>query len=275
MSFFTKSFHPVTKKWLANVASAGGSVSEELANLKDRLIVRPLVSAGLYNQLIKLNTCDGNNLAASRVPLIDSTNSGNDTAVSMTDADYSQNTGWVTDGSTKYINTGYTPPLSTTSEGMGCYLRTAQASSTTGKCLMGAQNTGITQFYRIAMNRNGSSSTAGSISATYGGDNAAASANAANLNSGLYVATRTTASRLDLYRNGISITNNTTTPSVLSPTVPIFVMVLNVQGGSATLFLDAGSSVAGYHLDKGLSNTDSLTLYNILQNYHTALGRNI
>lgn len=269
-SSLLQSLRPQTIQYRKNIAAAGGTITNETLFIVDRFLVRALESSGLDTAMNQLAPCVGNNLAASQT-LLYSKSIYSILTPNMNDSDFSQSTGWVTNGTNKYISTLFLPGGSSTNQGMGCYLRTAQPSNTTGRCLIGTQNSGATIVNRIAMNRgNGGSSTAGSIQGAYGdGSN---NAIGSSLSEGFYNVSRTGSSTCRLFKNGVQIGSTTTMGPFTDPGFTLNVMCLNNAGVTA-LFLNPSSSVSGYHIDTGLSVSDSLKFYQIIQNFNQALGR--
>jgi len=107
---------------------------------------------------------------------------------------------------------------------------------------------------------------------TYGSVNLSASDGFIDENSlGYYIASRTASNETIIYKNGVVKKTSTKVSTGLS-TYPLFIGALNSEGvgkfysGKESLFSSIG---------EGLTNTESLNLYNAVQAFQTSLGRQV
>ncbi len=268
-------FTDATRQYKARLIANGGSISESSLRILDNYLVKPLQSSGLWGQLKRLNPCIGINLLASATPLIYLSGSAYDTATSMTDGDYSEATGWVTDGSSKYITTGYTPSEAT--GGMSAYLRTTQPNSaTTQYTLLGAMTSAFTQTFRITANVSAAGVvTSANVQGIWGGGSSISGCGTASggMTSGFWHTTRTTSSLLRMYKNGAQVASTTTSTTPATASAPLVIMARDVQTTGIGSYLNASSAVAGYCVDTGLSTADANTLYWIWQRFQASMNR--
>lgn len=275
--FFKESYlDPITTRWMKLAARNGGTIPYSTANLVDDFLVRPLKSTGLSNLMVRFNPCVGTNISASLVPLFNQTSVALDVNNNLLTTDYSQTTGWNTDGATKSINTGV--QITNAIGGFGLYLRTTQTSDTVVRIAMGTNDVTFTQLYRIVGNRtaNGTAS-AGVVTGVYGGAVAgphAQASGAPGLTFGLWSTTRSNANFQTIYKNGISQGTSSSAITALAPGFSMLVMGNN-NGGTAGQYLEANSKVAGYYIDSGARVAQMPLLYNIIQTFNQKLGRSV
>lgn len=90
--------------------------------------------------------------------------------------------------------------------------------------------------------------------------------------SGVFVASRTSASSHKIYRNGVVIASNSSSGGALSScTEPI--AVNNVRGTLNRYFAPSSRICAGAGVFQGLSDTEAADLTTAIQTFNTALGR--
>lgn len=258
--FVVAGLDPDVSAWLVRVASAGGAVSAGTRNAVNSFVLS-CKAAGVWALFRRLNLCCGD-FAASFVPLVNTSGSATDINVNLVSGDYSEVLGWQTDGSTKYVSTGYTPSEAT--GGLSCYSRTTQ---TTGiRLFVGCRNAANTQGYRLGNNslvaRGG---WGGMVTDLVEGGLAA---------QGLLQISRISGTGLALYRNSVSLATYATPVVPGSADFAAYVMGLNA-GGSVTSLLENGSRVAGYAVDSGMSSTQAADYYTAMQTFQTALGRQV
>lgn len=257
--------------WRRRVRANGGSISIDTLWRVSRF-AKNLKANSLWNKFVRINVCAGNQLAASVVPLITG-GSANDSAVAMTSTDYAERTGWITDGSTKYIYTHHT--IGGGAGGIAVYLRTPQTSNSTGYELMGS-NTASGSF-RLAANRDASgNSLAGWLGGRYGApDSRMAAADLTGVSPGLYHTCRRTTIDLETYRNGISLDTETASVGLGSgDSQPITVMALNNSTVIQNYLLN-GSAVSAYSIDSSMTAAEASAYYKCMQQFQTAMGRGV
>lgn len=88
--------------------------------------------------------------------------------------------------------------------------------------------------------------------------------------SGFWIASRTASNSRKLYRNGTAVLTNTTTSSALSnATIPLLGQKLYTN----TMNLYSPSNICFASSGQGLSDSESLLFYNIVNTFNAALGR--
>ncbi len=258
--------------WLAAVAADTGTVSAGTQTAMSTFIVGAKADS-IWSKLLRVSLPCGD-FAASKVPQKATVGASRDTFTNIVSGDYAENLGVSTDGSTKYIASGYTP--SEAVGGLAFYLRTAQTSNTTGRFMGGSQNAGATQNFSIRGNRsslNGSSS--GTVSAAWGGGSAASNcARAGGVSVGLWHIVRRGTTDAELYLNGVSVATSATSITPATPSGQLLWMCLN-SGGTPALFLEASTYTGGMFVTDAMNGTEALAFYNRVQAFQTALSRNV
>lgn len=251
-----------TTSWLDRVATASGAVSGTTAAAVDAFITA-CKSAGVWSLFRRLNLCCGD-FNASFVPLVNTSGGTTDTNVNLVSGDYSESLGWRSDGSTKYINTGYTPSEAT--GGLSAYIRggTFGASSVP----IGCRNAG-TQQYRIVVYV----PTSADFSTSWG-QTTAATGLAQTPFTGLLQIARTSSTSLSAYRNGGLLSNTATATTPASPSQPMYVLANNGDGVLGAV-LPADARLSGYAIDTGMSDAQAAAYYTAMQAFQTALSRNV
>jgi len=172
-------------------------------------------------------------------------------------------TGAKPDGSTAYANTFLTPNtiLNLNSTHISYYSKTDLNAL---QIEIGTQDS--------AAARNNLFLEIRTSTATYGAVNLSASDGFIDENSlGYYIASRTASNETVIYKNGVVKKTSSKLSTGLS-TYPLFIGALNSEGvdkfysGKENLFSSIG---------EGLTNTESLNLYNSVQAFQTSLGRQV
>ena len=255
--------------WQVRAWNAGGLV-DALSLKATTTFVKGAKTDGFWTAFRRLNLVCGD-FATSKVPLVATVGGATDTTVNMTSSDYSLTTGWTTNGSSKHINTGYTP----TEElgGISVYLRTTQASNSTAFVPIGCSS--ASDLFRICANRNAAGGTAsGNVSGAWGHTTQGV-AGTGGMIAAAYQLTRASATSVALYRNGVSIGTNTTSVTPGDSAVPLTVLGFNVTGPSVIAYCANGSSVSSYACDSGMSSTQAANYYTRIQTFNTTLSRQV
>lgn len=258
--------------WLTRVSAASGTVSAGTETAV-RAFVTSCKSAGTWSLIQRCNLFCGD-FNASLIPLVNTIGNAADTFTNGVSADYTEALGPQTNGSDKRIGFGYTP--SELVGGMSCYLRTTQASDTTGRCLMGADSNTGTQSYRIMGNRDATGGTsAGAVKGSWGGSSAASNpATTGGMVAAFWHMVRRGQTDSELFKNGVSVGTSSTSLVPASATVPLSIFCLN-NAGTFAAFLASGSRVGGYVIDSGMTAGQAGSLYTAMQAFQTALSRNV
>jgi hypothetical protein len=258
--------------WMVRVGSAGGTVSSP-TQAAVAAFVASAKSSGYWTKFRRLNLMCGD-AAAALVPLVNASGASVDTNVAS--MSYSEAAGFSTNGTTSYLNTGYTPSEAT--GGLSMYLRTTQASTTTGRVFMGCRDSGATQVFRLAGNTAGSgTNTAGSYSGAWGGvvgaSNVQPTGTGGNT-AGMYHVSRTSSTLSTLYKNGSSVGTMATSTTPGSAANALYVGCNN-SAGTAAAWLEAASAIGAYGIDSGMTSGEAADYRTHMQTFQTALSRNV
>lgn len=261
--------------WQVRLTALGGSIT-----YSERVAAEALVASAKANDFWRFRRLDlmcGDFIALS-APLVNTSGSAANTLVNFVSSDYNRSLGLQTDGSSKYLNTGYIPSEAT--GGMSAYLRTLQGASATTREVMGALNSGATQNFRMAENTASTltTPTSGSRAVSWGGSTgtgAAAAASGAGTTVGLIHSSRTAATSLTQFFNGASVATSATSRTPATAGVPITIFGVNLQGTGTVNYLIAGSRISAYAMDTGMTDTQAAAYYAAMQAFQTTLGRNV
>lgn len=261
------------QSWLTRVASASGTVSAGTQTAVNTFVLA-CKAASIWTLFRRLNLCVGD-FNASFVPLVNTSGGTTDTNINLVSGDYSESLGWQTDGSTKCINTGYTPSEAT--GGLSVYLRTTQTSNTTARVPIGSRNAGSTQIYRIGGNLSDLGATSGGVISIWGeniltpGD---CPQTTGGLTATLWHGVRTASNAARLFKAGVSVGTSTASKTPSTPAAALYVLAQNAAGTAAS-FLESGSRLAGYGCDIGMNQTQAADYYTAMQAFQTAMGRQV
>lgn len=264
---------PDVSAWLVRVASAGGTVSAPTQSAVNTFVLA-CKAASIWTLFRRLNLCVGD-FAASFVPLVNTSGGATDTNLNLVSGDYSESLGWQTDGSTKYIDTGYSPSQAT--GGLSVYLRTTQTSNATARIPIGNRDAGSTQIYRIGGNLSDAGATSGSVISLWG-ENIVSPGDCPQTTGGLvagfWQGVRTAATAARLFKNGASVGTSTASKTPATAGVPLFVFAQNAAA-TASAYLESGSRIAAYGCDTGMDTTQAADYYTAMQAFQTSMGRNV
>jgi hypothetical protein len=220
-----QTIHPETADWANRVRTNGGSVSGTTLSAVDRF-VKEIYTAGIRDRFYRLNLFCGNNLSAALVPLYRNTSLSGSPLGNATDTnaggvfvsgDYNESAGLTpTLGGAKHLDTGLTPDAMPLSVVQAMHLAgshgpiPASASAITPYLLGAANGSTDRHFIQVSVAPSGSPA----ISAPLGKVNAVVSETLPTgaQPSASWIASRTSATSLVLYKNGTS--NGTLTTSV-------------------------------------------------------------
>lgn len=264
---------PDVSAWLVRVAAASGTVSAGTQTAVNTFVLA-CKAASIWTLFRRLNLCVGD-FNASFVPLVNTSGGTTDTNINLVSGDYSESLGWQTDGSTKYINTGYSPSEAT--GGLSCYLRTAQTSDATARIPIGNRNAGSTQIYRIGGNLSDLGATAGSVLSLWGSNIVTPGdcpQTTGGLVAGFWHGVRTGSTAARLFKNGASVGTSTASKTPATAGTPLFVFAQSAAG-TASSFLASGSRIAAYGCDTGMDTTQAASFYTAMQAFQTSMGRNV
>jgi len=89
---------------------------------------------------------------------------------------------------------------------------------------------------------------------------------------GFYVATRTTSSDAECYKNGSSVVSLSTGAAGTLPDLDLYIGAVNTSGGAAGF---SGRTYAFASIGAGLTDTEAANFYTAVQTFQTTLGRQV
>ncbi|AIE87004.1 hypothetical protein [Fimbriimonas ginsengisoli] len=245
-------YDPVVSAWIA----AGGSASAATLAATDAM-VKTWRRDGYFGKITTFVGMFGADLNSALLPLIGTA----PTPVNFVSGDYSEGAGLTGNGTSKYLDSGQQAPGPATG-GMGVYMRTLM-STAAFRTPIGSS--GATDLYQIIQN------STPSYQATYGLTGLTTAVNA-QMPVGAWHADRSSSTRLDLYFNGSSVSNRTTSTTPAANGLNVYVFGRNQSGSAGGL---AAVSLAGYWMTSSLTAAEALAMYTSIQTWQTALGRNV
>ena len=273
-------FHPEAQAWRSAVVGGGGSVSAStLKAVSD--FCKSIDADGIRSKFRRLNLFCGNSdasLVAARTPLYrgesrTGTQYGSDldTNVNFVEGDYTEtgaSGGLLGNGTSKYLNTGFNVDQLPGAANchLASYIRGTQ-SNASARTLIGTLFNGTTDRYRMFL----LDAAAGNyrvFSELGVSAQAGAATSLPNASGGLIVSTRTSATSLTIYDDGVSIATNTNSVSAVTGAAPFFVFARN---GPTEYY---NGRMAGYSIGAGLSGAEATSYYNAMNTFQTALSRN-
>lgn len=247
------------RDWMDRVRAAGGTVNGRSRNAVN-VFVRQCKYAGIWSAFRRVNLCVGDFLA-SFIPLVNSSGAAADTNNALLTTDYREDLGWQTDGSTKFIDTGYTPSEAT--GGISAYCRSTLSSAT--QVLVGCRNSAVTQLYRI-----GWVSGANVNYGTWGGS---IMYNSSNATAGLIHTVRRGATDLEHFNDGLSAGTDATSTTPATANVSAYIFAQNVEGTGASTYCASGTRVSGYAFDTGMTAVQARIYNEIMVRFQQTMGR--
>jgi hypothetical protein len=237
-----------------------------------------IASAGIRNRFLRLNLFCGSNLNAALVPLYRSSAFGGSPLGNATDtnnafvgigtdyADTGSSGGLTGNGTSKYLDTGFNVNnLTASSFHLASFIRGTQ-NVTTPMALVGALFNGVSDRYRLFLNATATPASTYSVLSELG-KVTNVSADRANSNAGLMLTSRTTASSLTLYDDGVSInTSGTATAEEVSAT-PLLVFA---RTGPVEYY---NGIMGAYSIGAGLDATQAAAYSAAMNAFQTALSR--
>jgi hypothetical protein len=269
--------------WVNRVYANGGTVSTSTANAVNTFCAA-IDTAGIRDRFYRLNLFCGTGLNAALVPLYRNTSLAGPALGNATDTnsgalfvsgDYTEPTG-LTGGTNKHLNTGLAPdnmPLGVVQAMALSFSHGPTPNLNTDPRPVGAAAISpVTERFVLILTIR--SSVTGVLSSTLGRGNALLSAQiaAGPQPSASWVASRTSATSLVAYKNGIAdATLATTVTPIASHALPFFVCRSN-EGGVAT-----GSAIAlphrHYSIGAGLTGSEVASYDTALAAFRSAIGR--
>lgn len=281
-----QTIHPEAADWANRVRTNGGSVSGTTLNAVDRF-VKAIHAAGIRDRFYRLNLFAGNSdasLAAVRTPLyrgpsLTGTQYGGttDTNVNFVQGDYAENAGLNANEAAKHLDTG----LATAALPAGV-ISTGHLSASHGPIsrgfdsdpeFIGVFNSTIDRVTLTVALRN---TTSGNEYGRYGKNILVTpTAGTAGLSrpSAFLLTQRTSATNLELWRNGDIVgTNTTSTTGIAGITHTLFVFRRNITGTVSPELAFAGP-MRHYSVGDDMTSAQVLAFRAALSAFNTAMGR--
>jgi hypothetical protein len=279
----TSTTHPEAQVWRNAVIANGGTVSGSTLNAVSRFC-RSIDAAGIRDRFYRLNLFCGSNLNAALVPLYRSTAFGGSAVGNATDTnvgpfvsgDYAENDGLIGAASpAKYLRTGISPDTVGVATGHIAIDSKGAATSATALAI-GASNDGQSQRYNLlTANANafqGNAVTDFMVQSRWGTTSGTTytTAGSAVRPSGLYIFTRTSSTRTDLYLAGVSVANSTASVTPGANANEFYVLAQNVNGSPN---FTGVARARGYSIGVSLSGAQAADYNAAWTAIQTALGR--
>lgn len=282
--FFRATAHPEAANWRTRVIANGGTVSASTFAAVETFC-RAIDTAGIRNRFYRLNLFCGTGLAACLVPLyrgqsLGGTQFGNttDTNANFVSGDYTETgtsggLGTGSTNSTKSLDTGlvaHTAGIANTDTHLSFYSRGGNTAA--GSVMAGGVTTTPFELWQYYLN-----GTSGSIGQFYrsGGNNNSGIEGAAALRTGHMIAQRSSTGGA-IYRNGsnLNLTSTTTNSSTFSASRPPAMRVFARNFGG-TVDQYCATTLQAYSIGASMTGSQASDYYNAMQNFQTALSRNL
>jgi hypothetical protein len=261
-----KRYNPETLDFRDRILANGGAISDSSVDAIEKF-VQDCKNALLWDKLLEVAPFLGTNLNAALVKLVYPAGApGVITNVNFVSGDYAEtgaNGGLLGDGATKYLNTGFNAQSYLPDNAhLSFYLR-EDVGAAGNRGLLGAIN-GTDQYWL------GSLTPASQVNVRLG--QTASATLAASLSKGFYIGTRTGASQLRLYKNGVLAATDGSTVVHARPNLNLYAFGWNAGGA-------AGGHVPGrgsfYSVGQALNGTEASALNDAVQTLQRNLNRDI
>lgn len=242
-----------TREAGAYIAALPDEPSKDQIDLIDRLF-SALITSGVFQGLDMLQLYAVDTAANALVDL----KNPSSVATAVNSPTFTPYRGYNGDGATSYVDTGYNPAsgpnYTQNSASLGVWSLTSGQSASSALGWVNASNIGS-----IVQPRSTSDLFGIRVNMTGGGPTVA------NTNGiGLYVATRSDASNMGLFKNGVSLGSGTAASQA--------VVSANFNIGHASSTGYSSAQVAAAFAGSNLSSAKHLAFYNALSTYMTAVG---
>ncbi len=244
------------------VVANGGTISTATKGYVNTFVLAAKANS-YWSKLSRINLFCGDQLAAVAVPLKAGGASALDTLTNFVSGDYSESTGLTGNGSSKYLDTGWTPITQATQNDthIAIYNR---SSSSGGTNVSGAEGSSLFLVYVPYSD--------GSVYSDQYNDSTGRVSGAIGTPYGFLVTSRTASNSHVIYRNGSSVstsTNSGGTVTAISNSVYIFA---NHSSGPQSY----GSNTFGsYSIGSGLTSGDVSNYNTDLEAFQDSLGRGV
>lgn len=256
--------------WLTRVTANSGTASQPTVTAMDNF-VNACKSASIWTKLTRINLLAGGQLAAAQVPLVVGGGSALETLSNIVSGDYAETgslAGLKGNGTSKYFDTGFNPSTlsSLTNFSLWAYAKGIEAGGTS-RILIGSQDSGANQTL-VGWG------SAGTVEVGAIGTLAAAEYSPSGTPVGKegFLGISANGSRvIQYYQNGAAVNPNNTATGVFSAG-NLYGLAVNTLG-SATLF--STRYMRSYAIALGMSAADATAFNTAMQDFQTALSRNV
>jgi hypothetical protein len=255
-------WHPDVASWMQRAKNNGGQFSyRTLLNLQT--FCNAIDAAGLRSTMLRLNLFVGDNLQAALTPIYVSgsatgTTLGNatDTNNNFVSADYTEygsNGGLLGNGSTKYLDTGFSLSVAG-----------IVSSLVANRVLIGVQDAGFSQYFQIGHN-----GSANAYESYYGGSSGSPAGTTLSVGAVHALLNRSSNTSIQFYNNGSANGSSSTSVSPGNPGRTVWVFARN-QGTAAG---PIAARFRGYSIGRTVSASAASTFYTTLTAFATNMER--
>lgn len=263
--------------WINRVYTNDGTVSATTAAAVNTFC-NAIDAASLRDRFYRLNLFCGTGLNACLVPLyrgpsLGGTQYGNTTDTNngpFVSGDYVEtggSGGLQGNGTTKSLDTGLNASVLPSAASIHLAAWKSAGTVSGGRAFVSVRDTANLNIFRIFKNTgvgNNLDTILGALTlATSGVDSA-------NDNAGMVIGSRTSATSLALFRNGVSVGTATTSTAGTLPSRPFFVFADNQSTGAQERW---PHRMSAYSIGTGLTSTQAADYYNALSAFMAALSR--
>lgn len=256
------SFDADAQAFFDRVTTAGGSLTTTEKNATNQLVL-DMKSAGIWTSMKAVYPMVGASAAACAQNLKSSSFTG-----TFTSGWTFASTGATPNGTSAYMNTGLNPvaqSLTSADSHLSYYCRTAATTADPAEI---ANFTSITEAFVLQ------SKASGNLNRYFYTLGSAAISSVASGPIGLISGSSTGGNtRRDVYRNGVSVANNTTTDTATLGNYNLYLGAGNIGNTSVASYTNAQCSFAS--IGQGLSATNMSNLYTAVQAFQTTLSRQV
>jgi len=268
LSLIVPTLDPDTYNYYQNVIRNGGDVSFLTLQALDEF-VRNLKSENLWDKIYDIGPLCGNNVSAAMTKLKSRNGVWYLTPANVDNSNYVErgaSAGVKGNGSSVYMDTGYTGDLVTADGHMACYFKGTEANGAS-KCVMGASVAGDTYGNYLGWINGGTWEVGGILT---NGNDYTPYGNTVKQEGAVMVSHFGAISTY--YSNGLVLGSPKTIVDAYTPlSVPIQIMCVLTQGGSRGLF--ATRYVRYYSLGRGFSDTEAATYQKLITTLQSRLHR--
>jgi hypothetical protein len=255
------SLDPATVAFDARVIAAGGTLTNNEKTAVNSLVLS-LKSAGIWNLMRAIYPMVGASAASCAQNLVSSFFTG-----TFTSGWTFASTGVTPNGTSAYMNTGLNPVAQGLTSGnshLAYYARTA--ATTADPAEIGNFNDSSAAFVL-------QSKSSGGLNRYFYNVNIPARRTVATAPIGFMNGSAIANTRRDLYFNGVSVANNTSTDNAGLGNYNLYIGAANIAGSQAASFTNSQCAIAS--IGNGLSSTQASDFYTAIQTFQTTLSRQV